>query len=109
MNDSFELLTSQNLDNFNENSTNEMKKNIENINKNSINLEKSEKSAMSFNVKEKESLIEKIKILEEKNRFVQNEKNELSNELDKKVYYFLKIDFFMKKFPLESEGKGRFQ
>jgi len=71
-------LTSQNLENLKDNSSSNENKEIT-INKNSISLES------ISTVKEKENLSEKIKILEEKTRFLQNENNELIKELNKKV------------------------
>jgi len=93
LNESFEALTSQNLENLKDNSSSNENKEIT-INKNSISLES------ISTVKEKENLSEKIKILEEKTRFLQNENNELIKELNKKVWNILAnrlIKYFIRK------------
>ena len=62
-----------------------IEKNIEDIsiNKNTISLQ----SSAAFDLKEKETIMEKLKLLDEKNKFLQNENNELMKELSKKVHY----------------------
>lgn len=84
MNDSFEALTSQNLEGLKESLLIDKKKNIEEltINKNSINLDN---SSVSFNGKERDKLIETVKNLEEKSKLLQNENNELLKNFNKIV------------------------